>query len=72
MPWMEELVIFLFFFQSISLKIPIFPQGTGYALVFWFSVLWKEAGKGKKNGTVDRLDFTSPLLLSQVWPTQQL
>lgn len=63
--WMEE------FFRSILLKIPIFPQGTKCALVFGFLASGRKQVRGK-NGIVDQLDFTLLLLLSQVWPTQQL
>ena len=62
---------FFFFFQSILLKIPIFPQGTKRALVFGFLAPGRKQVRGK-NGIVDQLDFTLLLLLSQVWPTQQL
>lgn len=60
-----------FFFQSILLKIPIFPQGTKHALVFGFLAPGRKQVRGK-NGIGDQLDFTLLLLLSQVWPTQQL
>lgn len=63
--------VFFFFFQSILLKIPIFPKGTKCALVFGFLASGRKQVRGK-NGIVDQLDFTLLLLLSQVWPTQQL
>lgn len=58
-------------FSEHIVKNTYIPPRNQVCTGFRFSGFWKEAGKGK-NGIVDQLDFTLLLLLSQVWPTQQL
>lgn len=58
-------------FSEHIVKNTYIPPRNQVCTSFQFSCFWREAGKGK-NGIVDQLDFTLLLLLSQVWPTQQL
>lgn len=60
------------FFSEHIVKNTYIPPRNQVCTGFRFSCFWMEAGIGGKNGIVDQLDFTLLLLLSQVWPTQQL